>query len=121
MTSDHYGLGIDQDTNDLYLEPSGNLAIARAAKAVGEHVRQRLMTFQGEWFLDTTAGVPWLEQIFAREYDPALAEAVVKAEILNTDGVSEIISFSVSFDINLRRLDIRGIEVKTTYDEVVSI
>ncbi|QJD54327.1 tail protein [Aminobacter phage Erebus] len=117
----HIGLAINPETNDLYLAAGGELATVTGAKAVGEHVRQRLMTFEGEWFLDTTAGVVWLDRIFAREYDPALAEAVVKAEILDTDGVVEIISFSVSFEPTLRRLDIRDIEVLTTYDEVVAV
>lgn len=117
----HTGLAIHPDTNDLYLASSGDLAVARDAKAVGEHVRQRLMTFHGEWFLDTAAGVPWLEKIFARAYDPALAEAVVKAEILDTEGVIEITAFSVSFNPDTRALNIRDIEVLTIYDQVVTV
>lgn len=117
----HIGLAIDQATNDLYLAPSGDLMVVRDARAVGEHVRQRLKAFQGEWFLDTTAGVAWLDRIFAKQYDPAMAEAVVKAEILNTDGVREITSFSVGFSADARRLDIGNIEVLTIYDEVVAV
>lgn len=116
----HVGLSLDPVTNDLHFE-SGNLVLARDAEAVGQHVRQRLKTFQGEWFLDTTAGVPWLAQIMGKEYDPALAEAVVKAEILDTHAVTEITSFSVGFNRALRNLEIREIEVLTTYDEEVRV
>src|SRR5690606_2352093 len=84
----HIGLAIDPATNDLFLRPNGELAIVRGAEAVGQHVRQRLKTFSGEWFLDTAAGVPWLDEILGRGYDPALAEAVVKGEVLDTDGVT---------------------------------
>lgn len=119
--ANHIGLSIDPVSNDLYLDATNNLALATLAKAVGEHVRQRLMTYSGEWFLDTTAGVPWLEQIMGRGYDPALAEAVVKAEILDTDGVREITSFSIAFDNELRRLRIRDIAVLTIYDEEVQV
>lgn len=117
----HIGLAIHPDTNDLYLTRTGDLAVVREAKAVGEHIRQRLMTFAGEWFLDTAAGMPWLDRIFAQAYDPALAEAIVKAEILNTEGVKEITSFSVSFDPDVRRLNIKDVEVLTVYDEVVAV
>lgn len=117
----HFGLAIHPATNDLYLANTGDLAVVRDARAVGEHVRQRLMTFAGEWFLDTAAGMPWLDRIFAQQYDPALAEAIVKAEILDTEGVREITAFSVSFDPDVRRLNIKDIEVLTIYDETVSV
>ena len=106
--------------NDLVFEAS-SLVLAWDAEAVGQHVRQRLQTFLGEWFLDTGVGVPWLDQLLGRKYDPALAEAVVKAEILKTDGVREINSFSVSFLETTRGLRIRSIEVLTVYDEVIKV
>ncbi|KQV83229.1 hypothetical protein [Rhizobium sp. Root1220] len=121
MTSVRLGLAIDQATNDLYLTADGNLATVSDAHAVGQHVRQRLSTFSGEWFLDTTVGVPWLDQILGRAYDPALAESLVKAEILDTDGVTEITSFSVGFDRNTRGLIIRSVEAGTIFDTEVTV
>jgi hypothetical protein len=118
---DRIGLAIDPSTNDLALEADGRLSVVHDALAIGQHVRQRLMTFEGEWFLDTTAGVPWLDRILGRGYDPALAEAVVKAEVLATDGVTEITSFSVRFVSDPRQLDIRGVEVLTVYDEAAPV
>lgn len=106
---------------DLHLDASGNLALVRDAEAVAQHARQRLMTFEGEWFLDTTAGVPWLADLFGKAFDTALAEAVVKAELLDTDGVVEIASFSVRFGAVARNLIISDINVVTDYDEAVSI
>lgn len=117
----HIAPAVDGSTNDLYLAQDGNLAMVNDAQAVGQHVRQRLMTFEGEWFLDARAGVVWLTEILGRQYDPALAESVVKAEILDTDGVTEITDFSVSFVRGQRQLAIRNVTVMTTYDEAVSI
>lgn len=115
------GLAIDQDTNDVYLDDAGNLAMVFNAEAVGQHVRQRIGTFEGEWFLDTSAGLPWLKDVFGKAYDPAIAEALVKAEILDTDAVTEITSFSVAFDRGRRGLLIRSVEVMTEYDEEASV
>lgn len=115
------GLAIDQDTGDVYLGEDGNIAMVTDAHAIGQHVRQRLGAYEGEWFLDTTAGVPWLNEILGKAYDPAIAEALVKAEILDTDGVTEITSFSVGFDRRSRGLMIRSVEVATEYDEEVSV
>lgn len=118
---DRIALAVDQTTNDLYLSADGTLAVTRNALAIGQHVRARLKTFEGEWFLDTAAGVTWLTEIFGKGYDPSLAESVVKAEILNTDGVKEILSFSVGFNQTTRNLIIREVEVLSEYDEKVII
>lgn len=115
------GLSIDEATNDLHFTADGDLIISRDAHAVGQHARQRLQTFEGEWFLDGTVGVPWLTQILGHKYDPALAEAVVKARLLGTDGVTGINAFAVSFDRASRGLHIRSIEVTTDYDEVIRL
>lgn len=115
------GLALDQTTNDLFLEQDGQLAVVRDTEAVGHHVRHRLKTFEGEWFLDVNAGVPWLTEILGKRYDPALAESVVKAEIADTDGVTEITSFSVLFNRDVRNLIIRNVEVLTVYDQTAVV
>ena len=117
----HIGLRIDPVTNDLTLAADGQLSLVRNAEAVGQHVRQRLKTFEGEWFLDNTAGVVWLQQILGKAYDPALAEAVVKAEILDTHGVAGIIDFDVSFARTQRNLVIKDVAINTTYNTQVRL
>lgn len=102
---------------DLHLDASGNLVMVSNAEAVGQHARQRLMTFEGEWFLDKTAGLPWVRDILGHQYDAVLAESVLKSEILDTDGVTEITSFSVRFDRQSRGLSAFDIEVATEYDD----
>jgi hypothetical protein len=119
--TDRIGLGIDPDTNDLHLDVNGALVVVMDAEAIGQHVRQRLMTFEKEWFLDTDAGVPWLDEIFGYQYDPALAESIVKAEILDTDGIKEILTFNVGFNRTQRNLIISEVEVLTDYDAKVVI
>lgn len=112
------GLAIDPETNDVFLRSDGSLAIVRDAEAVGQHARQRLLTYEGEWFIDNTAGVTWLRDVLGQAFDPALAEALVKAELLGTYGVTAISSaFSVSFDSHTRGLRIREISVTTIYDD----
>lgn len=118
------GLALRRDGDlpaDIYLSDDGNLKIVEDAEAVGQHVRQRLMTFEGEWFLDREAGVTWLSEVLGFKYDPIIAEALTKTEILNTDGVTDIESFSVRFDRDIRGLKSDNISVKTDYDERVSL
>lgn len=116
----HVGLALKENEAgipDLYLDDSGHLALVHDAEAVGQHVSQRLKTFEGEWFLDTQAGVPWLTEIMGKAYDPVLAETVMKAEIIDSVGVVEITSFSTRFDRNTRNLEAFSISLTTVYDE----
>lgn len=115
------GLAIDKTTNDLALDDAGNLMTVTDAHAVGQHVRQRLRTHRGEWFLDTQAGVPWLDQVLGRQYDPTLAEAVIKAEIAATAGVTGISGFSARFDATRRALEAFDMSVETVFDAEVRI
>jgi hypothetical protein len=102
---------------DLCLTADGNLYMPTAAEAVALHVRWRLMTFEGEWFLDINAGVSWLSEIMGHRFNPALAEALIKNEVLDTDGVTGINEFSLGYNRDRRDLMIRGMEVASEYED----
>lgn len=116
-----FTLSIDQETRDLALGADGGPVAVYDAEAIAQHVRQRLGTYFGEWFLDTSCGVRWIQDIFGRQYSPDLATAIVKREILNTEGVTGIDTFSISFDPATRGLHIRDVRVRTVFDRVVKI
>ena len=86
---------------------------ATLAEATCQRVRTRLLLVLGEWFLDTTAGVPWFQpddgSASAQPFmgGPAnlgYVEATLKAAVLATDGVASINSFSMTFDHISRKL-----------------
>ena len=103
--------------SDLFVESNLNLAVVRGPEAVAQHVRWRLMTFTGEWFLDVDAGVAWLEDILGHRYNPTLAEAMIKNEVLDTPGVTGINTLSIGYDVGRRDLMVRGMDVATEYDD----
>jgi hypothetical protein len=114
------GLALHPQTHDLFLDASNNLVLARDAAAIGEHAKQRMKMFVGEWFLDTTAGLPWLPRpgafaIFDRPYLAGQSEALIKAEILDTPGVVGIERFEARVDRATRGLVIDA-EIVTAFD-----
>lgn len=111
----------DKGIEDIYLDATGNLAMVYDAEAVGQHAAQRLMAYRGEWFLDKDVGVPWMRDLLGKGYDPILAEAVIKAEIMGTDGVTAIRSFSVRFNRARRELENYSISVNTEYEQEVQL
>jgi len=62
-----------------------------------------LRTFLGEWFLDTSAGIPYFEDILKKNYDPTRVESVLKSAILDVPGVDQITAFDMNL-INPRTL-----------------
>ena len=70
--------------------------------AVGQAVKTRLLLWEGEWFLDQTDGTPYLQDIMGvnTNYD-----IEIKARILGTPGVTEIVTYSSHID-SLRKLSV---------------
>ncbi len=111
------GSGVDVDgPHDLYLDATGNLAMVTGTEAVGQHARQRIRTHKGEWFLDTSAGVPWLEDVLGKQPDLTLAEALLKATVLDTDGVETIDGISIRFDRATRGVLVDTLDITTIYE-----
>lgn len=100
--------------HDLYLD-DGQIAFVHDAEAVGQHARCRLMTHQGEWFLDTKAGTPWLSDILGKRVNLTLAESVIKASIKGTDGVTGISKFDLRWRSATRGLDLVSATVETIF------
>jgi hypothetical protein len=73
-------------------------------ESCAQNVRSRLLLLLGEWFLDTNAGC--LNTIILQQKPANLPylEGVIKACILQTDDVDELISFNMTYDWNNRKL-----------------
>ena len=94
--------------------------MAQDAESVAQRVKTRLLLLFNEWFLDTDAGVPYLQDVAIKPANLPLAEAVVKQAILDTDGILEIRSFTITLDPNTRRLTVQA-TVATIYDSLADI
>jgi len=108
--------------NDLTLDETGNLRMVYDAQAVGEHARQRLQFFKGEWFLDPRIGVPWFEQVLGFSGTrPQVSEAIVKRVILQTPGVTGLSGINTTFDRAVRGMRVSDVLVETEFDETVEV
>jgi hypothetical protein len=96
-----FDLLIDQTTNDLALV-NGDLIFTQSNPVeVGQRVAMKLRTFEGEWFLDTDYGIPFLDQIINARTKKEV-DAIYIGEIRDEDGVESIISYSSNLDKNTR-------------------
>jgi hypothetical protein len=83
-------------SNDLIIE-NGSFKLVSDAAEVIQHVRTRLLFYMAEWFLDTNAGVPWLQQIFIRPTNLGNIESILKQTILQTPGILLLSEFEMDY------------------------
>ena len=74
---------------------SGRFLVRQGREAIAQKVAIRLGTYRGEWFLDTTFGVPWREDILVRNPDLSAIGALIRSEIVKTEGVIGIRTFDL--------------------------
>lgn len=81
--------------------------------AVAQAVLTRLKLFEGEWFLDTTAGTPWRTEVLGK-YTGGVYDAVIRQRILDTQGVTELAAYAASLDVERRALSVAA-TINTQY------
>ena len=79
--------------------------LVNSPACVAQAVQTALLLVQGEWFLDTTVGVPWSTKILGYGTTPTY-DLAIKEAILGAEGVTSITSYSSSLDPATRRLTV---------------
>lgn len=98
-------------TGDYTFGQGGANFLVNSPACVGQRVLTRLRLIQGEWFLNTSDGTPYATQILGKTTQ-AQRDAAIRSVILNTPGVTSIISYSSA--LVGRNLTVNS-EIATTY------
>jgi hypothetical protein len=85
---------IDSTTGDLVFKNGVCPVTQLQADVVAQRLRVTLYTFYGEWFLDGTIGVPYIQQIFSKVRKKSTIDLIFQGLIADDPGVIEIISFT---------------------------
>lgn len=96
-----------------YTLGSGQDWLVNSPEAVAQAVRTRLALNLGEWFVDTTDGMPWDTEVLGK-HTALTRDAVIKDRILGTPGVTAITEYSSTFDGNTRRFSVTA-TITTAY------
>lgn len=109
---------------DLALDVNGDLDLVdgdfrmlTGGEAIASDLRARLQTWAGEYFLDTSLGVPWLSDVFGKA-GAARAEQVLRRAIEETPGVREILRFRLTVARTERTASL-DFAVSTDFGEIV--
>lgn len=115
------GLALDPATHDLTLDSEGNLKLVHDNEAIAQHVKQCLLFYRGEWFLDVTAGVPWFQNVFTRPTNQVVIESVIKKAILDVPGVMELTSFNLEINERRRSIEVLEATALSTLDQELEV
>ncbi len=87
-------LQLDENNNLVF--KNGQLVVITNEAKVIQCVKNRLLWFKGEWFLDRQGGTPYFEVIFAKPYNESRVVAAIRDVIATTDGVNKVLDLTVS-------------------------
>jgi hypothetical protein len=90
----------------------GNFLINSPA-CVAQSVLTRLKLWQGQWFLDLTAGTPWLQKVLGKTSKKTY-DLAIRARVLGTQGVTAITNYSSTLDPATRVLTV-SIDIMTQF------
>lgn len=93
---------LDTDTHDLVVR-DGDLVVE---SSVAQAIKMRILFFRGEWFLNTSVGIPYYEEVFIKQPNLDHLSGLFRRVIIQTPGVTELLSFSLDFDDTTRELSV---------------
>lgn len=111
---------MDSD-NDMTFGRGGQNFLVNNPAAVAQCVGTRMRLWQGEWFLDTAEGTPWLQQVVGRNTG-GFYDQVLMARMLGSPGVLSIVSYQSQLDRTTRALTFSSrLETLFSADQAISI
>jgi hypothetical protein len=106
---------------DILLGPDGDEAISNGDSALisgADAIRQqwliRVRVFLGEWVLDETHGLPYIQEIFSKTATPSRVEEIFRKVTIDTPGVLSV--ESVAFEVTDPVLRSVTVNVDATID-----
>lgn len=97
---------------NLKLDENNDIIVGRQVARTGgleytaQLVKNRLLTFLGEWALDRSLGVPWTG-VLERSYDISATKFAIQNIIQTTKGVKNLDSLNLKADPSTRLLTVQ--------------
>ena len=107
------------------LDQSGDMTFGRGQSnyfinlpdGVGQCVKTRLGLWLGQWFLDTSAGVPYNTQVLGK-YTGSTRDVILRETILGTIGVKAILAYSSQLNRDTRQFAVQA-TIDTIYGQTI--
>lgn len=94
------------ENGDLLLTADTKQGAARGAEPIGQSVAQKIRTLLGEFFLDTSLGVPYYQELLGQKTQAVGFETALQSVVTSTPGVVALLSWKMVNKPQQRRLEI---------------
>ena len=98
-----FDIAMDINTNDIVLQ-NGDILMIDNAERCAQQIQITLRFWLGEWFLNTTEGVPYLEYILVKQPNVAHIRQIITEQIQSVEGVKAVTDMELTFDQRERSL-----------------
>jgi hypothetical protein len=85
-------------SHDLDLSDAGDASLVDGAERIAQQIKVTLLAFLGEWFLDVSFGIPYVESVLVKGPDRAQLEAIFRAKIADVPGVRTVRRIALLID-----------------------
>lgn len=92
---------LNRNTHDI-VPGTYDLQTVRGVDLIRQRLKQRILTILGEWFLDTEIGLPWFQEFSEKGVDLDRVRALMIRQIVNTQGVTDLVEFDLALGANRR-------------------
>lgn len=106
-------LALDAKKHDLIIV-DGDFIVIDNAERVAQQIKIQLLTWLGEWFLDTTHGVPYLDYVLVKNPNLELIASIFREQIMKVDDVNYVNSLEIDYDAQTRTMTV-DYEASTSY------
>jgi len=115
---DGFGKATPNPSYDYVFGQGTSEFLENSPETVGQSVLTRLQLWEGEWFLDTTEGTPWLQEILSGEIKNTtpLYDIAIKTRVLETVHVTSIEDYSSNLNVTTRKLTV-SMKINTDYGQ----
>lgn len=92
------------NSNHDLMFKNNRLVLVDGANQKAQQIKIALLTFLGEWFLDTSHGVPYFEQVLLKQVDKVKIENVFRQKIAAVKDVKRVLKLNTQIDRKERLL-----------------
>lgn len=97
---------LNSNHSDLVIQ-NYDLQIVDGSEQIKQNLAIRLRFFLGEWYLNIDEGIPYYQDILIKSPNRTRVESIFKETIINTLGVSQILSFESDFNAIQRKYSVK--------------
>lgn len=108
-----YDIAMNINTNDLILNDR-DLMVIDAAERVSQQIVIQLRFWYGEWFLDTSDGIPYLERVLVKNPNLNHIRQIFREAIQKVPDVRKVNYVDLDFDEKERALTV-SYQVETSF------